>query len=72
MPGSAAPIRSAASSYSVQPSTTAPQSAGVRAAAPATAALVAASSPASTASARPGQGTGVTRAEPAKSSMSRR
>ena len=44
-PGSAAPIRSAASSYSVQPSTTAPQSAGVRAAAPATAALVAASSP---------------------------
>jgi hypothetical protein len=63
-------MSAAASSYSVQPSTTAPQPAGVRAATSATADRVPASSPASTASARPGQATAVTCAEPAKSAMS--
>ena len=70
-PGTARLIWSAASSYSVQPSTTASQPGGVSAAAAATAALVASSSPASTASARPGQATGVTDADPPNLAISR-
>ncbi len=56
----------------MQPSTTARQPAGVRAAAAAMAAAVAAPSPASMASARPGQATWVTRAPAAKLAMSLR
>src|SRR5579859_1219075 len=52
--------------------TTAPQSAGVRCAASAIAASIASLSPASTAVARPGQATAVTRAPPPNSSTSLR
>src|SRR5215469_5659895 len=70
--GTAAPIWSAASSYSVQPSTSAPHLAGVLAAASAIAAPIASLSPASTALARPGQATGVTSEPPPNSAMSLR
>src|SRR5262249_7291905 len=71
-PGTAALISSAASSYSVQPMTTAPQSAGVRAAASAMAAPIASLSPASTAVARPGHATVVTFACPPNFLISQR